>query len=63
MPTKPPKKAPKGVNTTGIKRPPRNLSRSDEKINDKEFKFSPLPEKLMKIIEKKGLVNWIKSEA
>ncbi len=32
-------------------------------INDKEFKFAPLPEKLMKIIEKKGLVNWIKSEA
>ena len=32
-------------------------------INDKEFKFTPLPEKLMKIIEKKGLVNWIKAEA
>jgi 3-isopropylmalate/(R)-2-methylmalate dehydratase large subunit len=33
------------------------------KINDKDFKFAPLPDKLMQIIEKKGLVNWIKSEA
>ncbi len=33
------------------------------KINDKDFKFAPLPEKLMQIIEKKGLVNWIKDEA
>lgn len=32
-------------------------------INDKEIKFAPLPEKLMQIIEKKGLVNWIKNEA
>ena len=32
-------------------------------INDKEYKFAPLPEKLMQIIEKKGLVNWIKSES
>ena len=32
-------------------------------INGKEYKFAPLPEKLMQIIEKKGLVNWIKSEA
>jgi len=32
-------------------------------INGKEFKFEALPDKLMKIIEKKGLVNWIKSEA
>ncbi len=32
------------------------------KINDKEFKFEALPEKLMQIIEKKGLVNWMKSE-
>lgn len=28
-------------------------------INKKEFKFSALPEKLMQIIEKKGLVNWM----
>lgn len=33
------------------------------KINEKTFKFAPLPDKLMQIIEKKGLVNWIKSEA
>jgi len=32
------------------------------KINDKEFHFEPLPDKLMKIIEKKGLVNWINTE-
>jgi len=32
-------------------------------INGKDYKFAPLPEKLMQIIEKKGLVNWIKSEA
>ncbi|MBS3807109.1 MAG: hypothetical protein KGY60_06355 [Bacteroidales bacterium] len=25
--------------------------------------FAPLPEKLMQIIEKKGLVNWIRSQA
>ena len=30
-------------------------------LNDKEYKFPPLPEKLMQIIEKKGLVNWIKA--
>jgi homoaconitate hydratase family protein/3-isopropylmalate dehydratase small subunit len=33
------------------------------KLHDKEYKFAPLPDKLMAIIEKKGLVNWIKSEA
>jgi len=31
-------------------------------INDKKFHFEPLPDKLMKIIEKKGLVNWINTE-
>ncbi len=31
-------------------------------LNGKEYKFSPLPEKLMQIIEKKGLVNWIKNQ-
>ncbi|MDP8202346.1 MAG: aconitase/3-isopropylmalate dehydratase large subunit family protein [Candidatus Tenebribacter burtonii] len=30
------------------------------KINDKEFKFAPLPEELMAIFATKGLVNWIK---
>ncbi|HOY39092.1 MAG: 3-isopropylmalate dehydratase large subunit [Bacteroidales bacterium] len=29
-------------------------------INGKEYHFEPLPDKLMGIIEKKGLVNWIK---
>ncbi|HOE04059.1 MAG TPA: aconitase/3-isopropylmalate dehydratase large subunit family protein [Bacteroidales bacterium] len=29
-------------------------------INGKEYHFEPLPDKLMAIIEKKGLVNWIK---
>ena len=33
------------------------------RVGDKEIKFAPLPEKLMGIIEKKGLVNWMKSEA
>lgn len=31
-------------------------------LNDKVFKFEPLPEKLMEILEKKGLVNWIKDK-
>lgn len=30
------------------------------KVGDKEIKFAPLPEKLMAIIEKKGLVNAMK---
>ena len=30
------------------------------KINDKEFKFAPLPKELMAIFKAKGLVNWIK---
>jgi 3-isopropylmalate dehydratase small subunit len=30
-------------------------------INGKIFRFEPLPEKLMEIIENKGLVNWIKN--
>ena len=32
------------------------------KINDKKITFAPLPEKLMKIIEYKGLENFIKKE-
>ena len=31
-------------------------------LNDVKFDFAPLPDKLMQIIKKKGLVNWIKSE-
>ena len=30
------------------------------KVNDKEFKFAPLPKELMAIFQAKGLVNWIK---
>ena len=40
-----------------------NFSAGEIIINDKVFHFAPLPEKLMQIIEKKGLVNWIKAEA
>jgi 3-isopropylmalate/(R)-2-methylmalate dehydratase large subunit len=31
------------------------------KLNSTEYKIAPLPEKLMEIINKKGLVNWIKT--
>lgn len=31
------------------------------KISSKEFRFEPLPPELKEIIERKGLVNWIKS--
>ena len=30
-------------------------------LNDTEYKIAPMPEKLMEIIEHKGLVNWIKT--
>jgi len=40
-----------------------NFTKGEISINGKAFSFAPLPEKLMQIIEKKGLVNWIKSEA
>lgn len=33
------------------------------RVNKQEFKFAALPEKLMQIIEKKGLVNWMKELA
>jgi len=39
-----------------------NFADGSVKINEKEIKFAPLPEKLMSIIDKKGLVNWIKSD-
>ncbi len=32
-------------------------------INNQDYDFAPLPDKLMQIIEQKGLVNWIKSQA
>jgi 3-isopropylmalate/(R)-2-methylmalate dehydratase large subunit len=31
-------------------------------LDDQDFHFEPLPEKLMEILEKKGLVNWIKEQ-
>ena len=31
-------------------------------VGGKQFNFAPLPEKLMQIIKKKGLVNWIKEQ-
>ena len=37
-----------------------SLEKGYVKINDKEFKFAPLPTELMAIFEKKGLVNWMK---
>lgn len=39
-----------------------DLQKGIVSLNGKEYKFPPLPEKLMQIIEKKGLVNWIKAE-
>jgi len=32
-------------------------------VNNKVFNFEPLPQKLMEIIDKKGLVNWMKANA
>jgi 3-isopropylmalate dehydratase small subunit len=32
-------------------------------VGEKEFKFNPLPDKLMAIFEAKGLVNYIKNQA
>lgn len=32
------------------------------KVNDKIFNFSPLPKKLMEIIQQKGLINWINNK-
>lgn len=31
-------------------------------IEEKQFSFAPLPEKLMEIVNKKGLVNWVKAQ-
>jgi 3-isopropylmalate dehydratase small subunit len=31
-------------------------------IEEKQFSFAPLPDKLMDIISKKGLVNWVKAQ-
>ncbi|MFO7828691.1 MAG: hypothetical protein R6V23_08730 [Bacteroidales bacterium] len=32
------------------------------KVGDQEIEFAPLPDKLMKIIDKKGLVNAMKED-
>ena len=40
-----------------------NLAKGEITLNDKVFKFEPLPPKLMEILDKKGLVNWIKGES
>jgi homoaconitate hydratase family protein/3-isopropylmalate dehydratase small subunit len=38
-----------------------DFNQSFIKIGDKRFDFSPLPDALIQIIEKKGLVNWMKA--
>ncbi len=40
-----------------------DLQKGKVVVGGKEFDIPPLPEKLMEIIEKKGLVNWIKAQA
>lgn len=39
-----------------------DFDNSKIKVGNTEFKFAELPEKLMQIIKKKGLVNWIKEQ-
>ncbi len=39
-----------------------DFDNSNIKVGRKQFNFAPLPEKLMQIIKKKGLVNWIKEQ-
>jgi hypothetical protein len=38
-----------------------NPSEGVIKVGEKMFRFEPLPGKLQEIIEKRGLVNWIRS--
>jgi len=38
-----------------------SLENGTVKINEKEFKFAPLPKELMAIFQAKGLVNWIQN--
>jgi len=38
-----------------------DLKTGEIRIGNKDFRFEPLPQTLMEIIEKKGLVNWLKS--
>ena len=37
-----------------------SLENGTIKVNEREFKFAPLPKELMAIFQAKGLVNWIK---
>jgi len=39
-----------------------DFDNSNIKVGGKQFNFAPLPEKLMQIIKKRGLVNWIKEQ-
>ncbi len=39
-----------------------DFENSNITVGGKKFNFAPLPEKLMQIIQKKGLVNWIKEQ-
>ena len=39
-----------------------SLEKGEITVNDKIFKFAPLPKELMAIFEAKGLVNWIKTQ-
>jgi len=39
-----------------------DFNNSNITVGGKQFDFAPLPEKLMQIIKKKGLVNWIKEQ-
>ena len=38
------------------------LEQFKKQLNDKKIAFAPLPEKLMQIIEMKGLVNFMKQQ-
>ncbi len=40
-----------------------DFQKGEVKLNDKVFNFEPLPKELMEIIDKKGLVNWMKANA
>jgi len=40
-----------------------DFAKGEVKLNDKLFTFEPLPQKLMEIIQQKGLVNWVKANA
>lgn len=39
-----------------------NFERGEITIEDKKLTFEPMPEKLQQILDKKGLVNWMKAE-